>query len=94
MPRFVILLSADALAHASVFAAAVSALSWYCQKCDYSVAWQAQQDCAGIACFLLPGNAPMLLNGLNMWVSQYIANVRTDCVLVRWNDHLGILLLV
>ena len=47
-----------------------------------------------IACFLLPGDPAMLLNGLNMLVSLCIASVRTDCVLVRWNDHLGIRLLV
>ena len=47
-----------------------------------------------IACFLLPGDAPMLFNGLNMLVSLCISSVRTDCVIVRWNDHLGIRLLV
>jgi len=43
-----------------------------------------------IACFLLPGDAPMLLNGLNMLKLLSVARVRTDSVLKRWNDHLGI----
>jgi len=43
MPRLVILLSADALIHASVFCCGSCTLSWYCQKCAYSVAWQSQQ---------------------------------------------------
>src|SRR5450759_5419570 len=33
------------------FAVVVNALSWYCQKCAYSVAWQAQHDCAGYSPF-------------------------------------------
>jgi hypothetical protein len=51
-------------------AAAASSLSYCCQKCAYSDAWQAQQDCPkAVACFLMPGNAPVLLNGLNMLIS-------------------------
>jgi len=33
------------------FVAAAHALSWCCQKCAYSVAWQAQHDCAGYSPF-------------------------------------------
>jgi len=46
-----------------------------------------------VACFLMPGDAPLLLNGFNMLISLSVARVKTDWVLARWNDHLGVRLL-
>jgi hypothetical protein len=43
------------------------------------------------ACYLLPGDAPMLPNGLNMLIPLFVvARIGTSCVLWRWNVYLSI----
>lgn len=94
MPRFVILLSADALIHASVFCCGSARFHGVTENTLITLHGKLNIVAQVVARFALPYDAPLLRNGLNMLASLCVARDRTDCRLMRWNDHLCIGLLV
>jgi hypothetical protein len=87
MPGPVILLSANALALPPVFLLRQRP-RFHCVAKNALIALHGKLNkiAQAVACFLLPGDALMLLNGLNILNSLCESSVSTDCVLKQRND--------